>query len=267
MAFCDHAIRGRELLVVPDAEKDPRFRDNPLVTGDPGVRFYAGAPLITPEGQAIGTLCAIDRKPRALDARGAAILRSLADQVMHELEVRTALGELYREVAEGRRATRTLRGVSLQLEALLNATGNAVLTADADGCVVSVNRATQRMFDLEVGKAIGLPVEFLLPGLRLPAPEGAGAGPVELTGRRADGSEFPVELSLASWPDEGGRQASGLMLRDVTERRKAENGGARPGQDGGARPRRRRRRARDQQPAAAGRQPERAGARPAPRRG
>lgn len=62
-AFCAHAILGRDLMIVPDASQDPRFRENPLVTGDMHLRFYAGAPLITRRGFAIGTLCLLDRVP------------------------------------------------------------------------------------------------------------------------------------------------------------------------------------------------------------
>src|SRR5882724_5193861 len=64
ISFCGHAVYLREVLVVPDARLDARFADNPLVTGALGLRFYAGAPLITAEGHALGTLCAIDYRPR-----------------------------------------------------------------------------------------------------------------------------------------------------------------------------------------------------------
>lgn len=93
-AFCDHAIRRREVMVVEDAQLDPRFQDNPLVTGEPGIRFYAGAPLITHDGQALGTVCVIDLVPRSFDAADQETLTDLAAIVMDELELRLANREL-----------------------------------------------------------------------------------------------------------------------------------------------------------------------------
>lgn len=89
ISFCGHAVYHREVLVVPDAALDARFADNPLVTGDLGLRFYAGAPLINAEGHALGTLCAIDYKPRPAPTAGELdMLRKLADAVVGALELR-----------------------------------------------------------------------------------------------------------------------------------------------------------------------------------
>ena len=89
MAFCDHAIRRPDALMeVPDAAQDPRFRDNPLVTGGPEIRFYAGVPLVDSGGHALGTLCVIDRVPRDLDDSQRAALTALADIVRELLESR-----------------------------------------------------------------------------------------------------------------------------------------------------------------------------------
>jgi signal transduction histidine kinase/DNA-binding response OmpR family regulator/HPt (histidine-containing phosphotransfer) domain-containing protein len=91
-AFCDHAIKRDELFVVPDAAEDFRFSANPLVTKDPYIRFYAGAPLITSDGFKLGTLCVIDRKPRNLSGAQARALSALARSVMSLIEARNAAG-------------------------------------------------------------------------------------------------------------------------------------------------------------------------------
>jgi two-component sensor histidine kinase len=87
-SICAHAILQSELFVIPDTTKDDRFRDNPLVTGDPRLRFYAGALLETPEGFPLGTVCVLDYKPRNLDDTQKAFLRLMARQVMKLLEFR-----------------------------------------------------------------------------------------------------------------------------------------------------------------------------------
>jgi diguanylate cyclase (GGDEF)-like protein len=88
-AFCNVAIREARPLVVPDALADERFFQNPLVLGEPRIRFYAGVPLSAPGGQIIGTLCAMDQAPRSFDPEELATLSDLAGIVMNELELRT----------------------------------------------------------------------------------------------------------------------------------------------------------------------------------
>jgi len=90
ISFCGHTILRDETMVVPNAALDERFADNPLVTGDPHIQFYAGAPLKLPNGQTVGTLCLLDRQPRTLDEVDLAILASLRDLAIEELMRRSS---------------------------------------------------------------------------------------------------------------------------------------------------------------------------------
>jgi diguanylate cyclase (GGDEF)-like protein len=93
LAFCAHAILETEVMVVPDARADVRFASNPLVANDPNIRFYAGAPLVNPEGAVLGTLCVIDHVQRELSEGQTRSLRALARQVMAQLELRRVFNE------------------------------------------------------------------------------------------------------------------------------------------------------------------------------
>ena len=101
LSFCAYAITQNDLFIVPDALRDERFARNPLVTADPKIRFYAGAPLITPDGHALGTLCVIDKVPRELRLEQKQALRILARHVVSQLELRRRSRELAAARQEG----------------------------------------------------------------------------------------------------------------------------------------------------------------------
>ena len=152
-AFCDHAIRGRDVFEIADAREDARFATNPLVVGEPLIRFYAGAPLVTPGGDAIGTICVIDREPRALTAAQRDQLALLAQLVIDELERRKRLarlaeglaqvGELTQAVLASPRPATAARAL---VDAVGSATGGtaALLRRAADNTYGGVNALDAR---------------------------------------------------------------------------------------------------------------------------
>ena len=104
VSFCQHAVAADQTLVIEDARTDPRFADNPLVTGPLGIRFYCGVVLRSPDGHGLGTLCVIDQVPRTLDAEQLASLRDIARQAEAELELRRRLVLTDEALARQRRA-------------------------------------------------------------------------------------------------------------------------------------------------------------------
>jgi two-component sensor histidine kinase len=120
VAFCSRTILDTEPLVVPDATADDRFVANPLVTGKPNIRFYAGAPLVTPEGYVLGTLCVIDRSPHPeFSDEQRRLLQDLAGLVMTEIEARSAILALRQIVREHQESERRLQRSLAKTEILL----------------------------------------------------------------------------------------------------------------------------------------------------
>ncbi len=138
IAFCTHAILGDGVFEVPDASRDPRFADNPLVLADPNIRFYAGAPLVDPDGLPLGTLCVIDRVPRALTELQRSGLLVLGRQVIAQLELRRRIRDLAQARDQALAGTRAkdvfLANMSHELRTPLNAIlGLSEMLLEQDG--------------------------------------------------------------------------------------------------------------------------------------
>lgn len=128
IAFCNHSIQYTEPMIVPDALLDGRFKDNPLVTGEPHIRFYGGFPLILSTGEAIGTLCVIDMQPRILSAEQIQGLTDLASMIIIELEMHRRIVEVTEVAIAARKQADTLERTRNYYKSIFNACSESIAT-------------------------------------------------------------------------------------------------------------------------------------------
>lgn len=237
-AFCPYAILDpNEMLIVQDAQKDPRFAESPRVTGGPKIRFYAGAPLVTPDGLALGTLCVIDRVPRDLTAEQKTALHSLSRIVITQLELR-------RNIAAHRQLEEQLQSLNALLEQKVEArTGDlrvaatafesqeSLMITDSDGVILRVNQAFADCTGYTPEEAVGKTPRLLKSGrqdagfyrtlwktlLR------TGRWQGEIWDRRKNGEVYPTFLTITSVKDNSGVITNYVgSFIDITDRKIAE---------------------------------------------
>lgn len=217
-SFCAHTIAQDGVMVVSDALQDERFHDNPLVTGASGLRFYAGVPLLSPEGHALGALCIIDSQPHHDFSDGdRRRLRELARMAADRLELRRV--EISTEQAKR------------SFEEFARNSPTAVVWFDEQGGIVAWNDAAAALYGYDVTEGNGRSVETLVAGhdrqvVRALIAQAVAAGSVDgmaiprgMTGLRGDGTEFQLGLSLFCWRDKG-RLTFNAHLQDMTARRR-----------------------------------------------
>jgi len=227
-AFCAHALDQPGVFTVPDAQADARFADNPLVTGETAVRFYAGAPLLTAKGHALGTLCVLDHVARTLTPEQASALQALSRQVIARLELRRLL-------ADHRKAEQELRASEALKATILRSALDCIITIDQAGKVLEWNPASEVTFGYRRDEAMGRDLADLIvpPALREAHRGGmahylaTGEGPVlekriEISAVRSDGSELPIELAIMPILLEDTAPVFTATLRDIIERKVAE---------------------------------------------
>lgn len=204
VAFCAHVILETKVMVVEDARKDERFADNALVTDDPRVRFYAGAPLMTDDGFNLGTLCVIDTKPRSITAQQEQILQMLARRVITEMGLR--------------RANRRLRATRDNMNQLFDALCDGVVVVDNEGCVTFIDNKAEQLLGVRLDDVSGRAWPDVL-DLDPDATnevrkllEGTHRGPVSI---RVERINHMMEVRKSEMPDSPDDTV--LILSDVTE--------------------------------------------------
>jgi PAS domain S-box-containing protein len=220
VAFCAHAILQPEVMVVPDALEDARFKENPTVTGPPHIRFYAGAPLITQDGFAIGTLCVVDSQPRDLTPEQKRALAALSRQVVSQLELRRSVSDMLRVIRERRAAEE-------ELDQFFTLSLDMLCISDFDGKFKRVNPAWQHVLGIPTKDLLSKPyIDFVHPddveatmreAKRID--EGATAISFENRYRCADGS---YKWLLWNATPNMQQKLTYAVARDITQRKQIE---------------------------------------------
>jgi diguanylate cyclase (GGDEF)-like protein/PAS domain S-box-containing protein len=217
ISFCGHAILNDQTLIIADASLDPRFADNPLVTGAPNIRFYAGQPLSAADGRKMGTLCIIDIKPHHFSQIERNSLRDLATWVEKELN----------SLEFSQLATALLDSQN-RLAGILDNVLDGIITIDDKGIIDSFNKSATKIFGYTPEEVIGNNVSMLMPQpykfehdgylhnyLTTHQPKVIGIGR-KLLGCRKSGRTFPMHLAVTKVENPQGVQFIGLV-RDISQ--------------------------------------------------
>ncbi|MDY8111096.1 EAL domain-containing protein [Fulvimarina sp. 2208YS6-2-32] len=213
ISICSHMIERAEPMVLLDARDDPRFAENPFVTAGPFIRFYAGTPITTSDGYAVGALCIADSAPRdGFSQSEAALLKELGELAMEQLELRRA----------------SLKAAAAA--AFVEAGSSAMICVDHAGEITFANRPALDLLGYEECDLLGQSVEIIVPDRMKSAhragmkrvvnggPSSLSGKPFELMARRSDGSELPIEMTLSIFSTDEGMGFGATMI-DITERR------------------------------------------------
>lgn len=220
VAFCAHAILQGETMIVPDATKDERFFDNPLVASGPNIRFYAGVPLVTTGGYRLGTLCVIDQVPRTLSPAQLDAIKVLADNVMAHLDLRLSHSHIRKYVDD------------LQLAAtIFQASSEAMIVTDTDNRIITVNPAFTTLTGYSRDEVVGKTPSLLKSDKQSPefyqemwrSLDAKGHWDGEVWNLRKNGELYAEWLSInVIYNDDGSTRLHVAIFSDITEKKQAD---------------------------------------------
>ncbi len=247
-SICGHTILQPDVVVISDVANDERFFNRPIVT-HAGIRFYAGIPLLTSEGYAVGALCVMDRLPRELPAPHKDALFTLARLVSAQLEIRRAAnpsasviddkpsgtGGTVVDISEHKRTDEALRDSQERLLGIISSAMDAIITVDGNQKIIVFNRAAEQIFRCPAAEALGQTIDRFIPQrfreghrehIRSFGQTGVSSrsmySPGTLMGVRADGEEFPVEATI-SQVKTASETLYSVILRDISVRKRTED--------------------------------------------
>lgn len=166
-AFCAHAILNPdEVMIVPNALEDERFAENPLVTSDPNIRFYAGTPLVTPDGFPLGTLCVLDRIPRHLSEEQLETLRALGRQAIYQMELQLTVERLERQILRRREAEAKLKVSDRQIVDLLETMTDGFFALDKEWRFTYLNQRAGQILERKQEEVLGRTIWKAFPDVK-----------------------------------------------------------------------------------------------------
>jgi hypothetical protein len=161
VSFCNYTIKQDDVVIVQDTLADERFKNNVLVTGEPFVRFYAGATLTTKDGYAIGTLCIIDFKPRSLNEQQENLLRVLGKQAMNLMELNWSLQQMEKQREHTRKQSALIAASELKLNAIFNSSRHTHILVNKKLNIIAFNKASAVFVQEAYGKTIEIGASVL----------------------------------------------------------------------------------------------------------
>ncbi|CAK0772798.1 putative Histidine kinase [Azospirillaceae bacterium] len=233
ISLCNYTIIQGDVFVITDTSKDVRFQNNPLVTHGPQIRFYAGAPLYSRKGRPLGTLCVIDKVPRAFNDRQRQLLRDLAGLTSDAMDLRLAVKRSQVEINETKQAQAALEISEARYRGILDTAADGIITIDENGIIESMNRAAQNIFGYQETEIIGKNVSMLMPEpdrsrhdqylrtfRQTKIAKIANIGR-QVEGLRIDGSIVPLHLAVSEVKIAGKQLYTGIVS-DITELKKTQ---------------------------------------------